>query len=71
LRDNPRRGDAASTTSIRIDDRECLYLEDGRSGPGWYTCLMGQPILRIDDLAIARRWLPVLEAIRLGDRRQG
>jgi hypothetical protein len=48
-----------------------VYLEDGCDGRGWYTYLAGRPVLKIDDLAIASSWLPMLVAARLGHRRQG
>ena len=59
------------TDSVRIEDWQCCYLEDGCEGPGWYTYVLGRPVLKIANTAVARRWLPMLEAARLGDRRQG
>ncbi len=59
------------TDSVRIGDWQCHYLEDGCSGPGWYTYLIGRPTLKIDNLPVASSWLPMLEAARLGARGQG
>jgi len=59
------------TDSVRIDDWQCRYLEDGHEGPGWYTYVLGRPTLKIDTSPVASRWLPMLEAARLGVRRQG
>jgi hypothetical protein len=59
------------TDSVRIDDWQCRNLDDGCDGPGWYTYVFGQLILKIDDLPVASRWLPMLEAARLGMRRVG
>jgi len=59
------------TTSVRIDDWQIQYLKDGCEGPGWYTYVLGRPTLKIDNLPIAASWLPMLEAARLGVRRQG
>lgn len=66
-----RPGASSATNWVRIGDWQCHYMEDGCSGLGWYLYLTGRPILKIDDLAIAGTWLPMLEAARLGDRRQG
>jgi hypothetical protein len=59
------------TDSVRIDDWQCHYLEDGCEGPGWYTYVLGRLVLKIDNSLVASRWLPMLEAARLGARRQG
>ena len=59
------------TDAVRIGDWQWRYVKDGCSGPGWYTYLMGRPILKIDHLPIASIWLPMLEAARLGASRQG
>jgi hypothetical protein len=47
------------TNAIRIDDWQCRYLVDGCEGPGWYTYVLGRPVLKIDNLPVARRWLPM------------
>ena len=65
------RPGASSTIWVQIGDWPCHYLADGCNGPGWYMYLSGRPALKINDLAIAGSWLPLLEAARLGDRRQG
>jgi len=59
------------TDSVRIDDWHCRYLEDGCEGRGWYTYVLGRPVLKINNSPVARRWLPMLEAARLGVTRQG
>jgi hypothetical protein len=59
------------TDSVRSDDWQCRYLEDGHEGRGWYTCVLGRPVLKIEKSPVASRWLPMLEAARLGVRRQG
>jgi hypothetical protein len=59
------------TDAVRIDDWQCRYLEDGCEGRGWYTYVLGRPVLKIDTSPVASRWLPMLEAARLGVRRQG
>jgi hypothetical protein len=59
------------TDSVRIGEWQWCYLEDGCDGPGWYTYLLGRPVLRIDDLPVASCWLPMLEAARLALRREG
>jgi len=56
------------TASVRIDDWQIHYLRDGCEGPGWYTYVLGQLTLKIDNLPIASGWLPMLEAARLGVR---
>ncbi len=59
------------TDAVRIDDWQCHYLADGHDGPGWYTYVLGRPTLKIDNLPIARSWLPMLEAARLAVTGQG
>jgi hypothetical protein len=59
------------TDSVRIGDWQCRYLEDGCEGRGWYTYVLGRPVLKIDNSPVASRWLPMLEAARLGVTRQG
>jgi hypothetical protein len=59
------------TASVRIDDWQIHYLKDGWDGPGWYTYVLGQLTLKVDNLPIASGWLPMLEAARLGVRGQG
>jgi hypothetical protein len=59
------------TNSIRIGDWQCHYLVDGCEGRGWYTYVLGRPVLKINNLPVARRWLPMLESARLCATRQG
>ena len=66
-----RTGPSSTTDSVQVDDWHCRYLKDGRHGPGWYTYLSGQLILKIDDLPVAGMLLPLLEAARLGRGTQG
>jgi hypothetical protein len=59
------------TDAIRIDDWQCRYLMTGCEGPGWYTYVLGRPVLKIDNLPVASRWLPMLESARLCVKREG